>query len=44
MSSNDELSSETSSCDVELLQLAVQGEASFKVPNTVLARAFADAI
>ena len=30
MSSNDELSSETSSCDVESLQLAVEGEGSFK--------------
>ena len=31
MSSNDELSSDTSSsCDVELLQLAVEGEGSFK--------------
>ena len=32
MSSNDELSSNTSfSCDVELLQLAVQGEGSFNL-------------
>ena len=31
MSSNDELSSDiSSSCDVELLQLAVEGEGSFK--------------
>ena len=31
MSSNDELSSDTSSsCDVESLQLAVEGEGSFK--------------
>ena len=32
MSSNDELSSDTSSsCDVELLQLALEGEGSFNL-------------
>ena len=36
MSSNDELSSDTSSsCDVELLQLAVEGEGSF---NSIVQR------